>query len=321
MAEIDRSLLVKIARQYYLEEMPLRQIAGKLNISITSVSRLLARARHEGLVEIRIHDTDPGFRELEMRIESVFGLKECTLVRFSENTESMYADIAQAVGQVFRRHLKNRTYLGVSWGETLKAVGQYLKIGGLSHVRVVPIIGAMGMIETGIYANSIAKSFAERLGGVSYLVNPPAILGSKRVKNSVSNDTNFFKVKSLWNRIDVALLSVSGLDAEASIARCGMFSSEELTYLRSLGVVCATNFNMIDENGQEVTNRVSDRIINMDLPQLRKARIVILAACGTKKEQAVAAALRGKIADILITDNKTAEHLVRHEGAAALEAR
>jgi deoxyribonucleoside regulator len=311
MAETDRSQLVKIARQYYLEDLSLRQIAAKLNISITSVSRLLARARREGLVEITIQDQDPSFHDLELKIESEFSLKECSVVPFSENTESMYSDMAQAVGKLFERHLKGRTYLGVSWGETLKAIGQDMKVSGLTHVRVVPIIGAMGTIETGIYANSIAKSFAERLGGVSYLVNPPAILDSKRVKNSVLTDKNFFKVKALWNRIDVALLSVSGLESDASVARFGIFSPEELEYLRSRGVVCATNFNMIDEDGKSVANEISERIINMDLLQLRKARIVILAACGLKKTRAIAAALLGRIPDILVTDNKTAAHLLK----------
>ncbi len=314
MTEADRSQLVKIARQYYQEALPLRQIAAKLNISTATVSRLLARAKREGLVEITIHDSGLSFRDLEMEIESRYSLKECSIISSSENTESMYLDMAQAVGRILRRLLKTGTYLGVSWGETLKAIGQYLRISGLQHVRVVPIIGAMGTIETGIYANSIAKSFADRLGGVSYLVNPPAILDSKQARNSVSKDRNFFEVKTLWSKIDVALLSVSGLDMDASIARFGIFSNEELEYLRSLGIVCTTNFNMIDENGRPVENKLSERIINMDLQQLQQAKNVILAVSGAAKVQATIAALRGRIANILVTDNKTAALVLGQSG-------
>ena len=311
MTEIDRSQLVKIARQYYQEDLSLRQIAIKRNISIATVSRLLARAKREGVFEITIHDASPSFRDLEIEIEPRFGLKECCIIPFSENTESVYRDMAQAVGLLLQRMLKNGTYLGLSWGETLKAIGQNLRVPAMKHVRVVPIIGAMGTIETGIYANSIAKSFAEQLGGMSYLVNPPAILDSKQVKKSVSRDRNFFEVKALWDQIDVALLSVSGLDTDASIARFGIFPQEELDYLRSLGVVCTTNFNMIDENGQPVSNKVSERIITMGLQQLKKTKNVILVASGETKVQAIAAALRGRIADVLVTDNKTASALLQ----------
>ncbi len=307
----DLSRLAKVARQYYLESMSLRLIASKLNVSIASVSRLLARARREGVVKITIHDRDQSFRDLEIAVESAYGLKACNVVPFSENTDSMYADIAENVAMALARSLKKGTYLGVSWGETLKAVGQSVTASGLTHVRVVPIIGSMGMIETGIYANSIAKSFADRLGGMSYLVNPPAILDSKQVKDSVLKDKSFLKVKSLWNRIDVALLSVSGLDSDASVARFKIFSPEELDYLRSLGVVCATNFNMLDANGKPVANTVTDRIINMSIPQLKKVKTVILTACGPRKARAIAAALRSAVVDILITDNRTAELLIR----------
>lgn len=309
--DVDLSRLAKVARQYYLEDMSLRLIASKLNISIASVSRLLARARREGVVKIAINDQDQSYRDLELGIESAYGLKACNVVPFSENTESMYADIARNVGAVLERSLRKGTYLGVSWGETLKAVGQSVTVSGLTHVRVVPILGAMGMIETGIYANSIAKSFADRLGGMSYLVNPPAILDSKQIKDSVLKDKSLLKVMSLWNRIDVALLSVSGLESDASVARFKIFSPEELEYLRSLGVVCATNFNMLDADGRPVANAVTERIIAMSIPQLKKAKTVIVAACGPRKARAIAAVLRSAVADILITDNRTAEVLLR----------
>jgi deoxyribonucleoside regulator len=306
IGEPDLSQLIKIARQYYLESLSLREIAAKRNISTATVSRLLSRAKREGLVEITIHDLEPNFRDLEIGIESRFAMKECSVIRFSDNSASIYRDMAEAVGRILRRLLKSGTYLGVSWGETLRAIGQYLRVPGLKHVQVVPIIGAMGTIETGIYANSIARSFADRLGGVSYLVNPPAILDSRQVRNSVSKDRNFFEVKSLWNQIDVALLSVSGLDTDASIARFGIFSKDELEYLRSLGIVCTTNFNMIDADGRPVANKLSERIINMDLQQLKKAKNVVLAVTGVAKVEATLAALRGRIADVLIVDDRTA---------------
>lgn len=312
MTETDHSQLAKIARQYYQEDLSLQQIAKKLNISMPTVSRLLARARREGIIEITIHDPHPDFRDLEIQIESTFDLKECSVVPFHSNITATFLEITQAVGKLLGRILHDGNCLGVSWGETLRAIGNHLTVSRVKNIRVIPIVGAMGTIETGIYPNSIARSFAERMGGVSYLVNAPAILDSKKTRNSVSNGRNFSKVETIWKKIDVAILSVSGLESEASVSRFGIFSSDEIEYLRSLGVVCLTNFSMIDENGQPVANKLSERMINLDLRQLQGVNNVILVASGPKKVPAILAALRGRIPDILVTDQKTASLLIRY---------
>ena len=311
MGEMNRHQLGKVARQYYLENFTVRQIADKLNVSMSTVSRMLTRAKREHIVEITIHDVHADFRNIEIELESAFEIKECVVVPASEKTESMYSDMARAVAEVFERFIHNNTHLGVSWGETLKAIGDNLPVSRPKHVHVVPIIGAMGTIETGIYPNSIAKSFADKLGGVSYLINSPAILGSKKMRNSVLRDRNFARVNAIWNKIDVVLLSVSNLERDASVSKFRIFSSQELEYLRSIGIVCATNFNMLNAEGQPVGQKISDRIINMDMGRLRKVKTIILAACGASKVEAILAALRGQILDILITDNETAKAVLK----------
>jgi len=311
MGDADQYQLGKVARQYYMENFTLRQIATKLNVSISTVSRMLTRAKREHIVEITVHDLHPDFRNIEIELESAFEIKECIVVPSSEKTESMYCDMARAVAEVFGRSIHNNTFLGVSWGETLKAIGDNLPVSRPKHVHVVPIIGAMGTIETGIYPNSIAKSFADKLGGVSYLINSPAILGSKKMRNSVLRDPNFSKVKAIWNKIDVVLLSVSSLERDASVSKFHIFSPQELEYMRSLGIVCATNFNMLNAEGQPVGQKISDRIVNMDMERLRKVKTIILVACGASKVEAIHAALRGQILNILITDSETARAVLK----------
>ena len=51
----ELKLLSKIARLYYLEDLNQQEIAEKLNISRTKVSRYLTKARKEKVVEIRIN--------------------------------------------------------------------------------------------------------------------------------------------------------------------------------------------------------------------------------------------------------------------------
>jgi len=315
MTESERSQLAKMARQYYMEELPLREIAERFNVSVATVSRSLSRARREGIVEISIRDAHPGFGSLESQIEATFGIRECSVIQSHPVISDIYLDMADVIGNVLCRVLESGAILGVSWGETLRAIGSDLRVSGLKGVSVIPVIGAMGTIETGIFPNSIAKSFADKLGGVSYLVNAPMILDSLQVRDSVTKDRNLSTVMKMWEKVDVAILSVSGLGPESSVARFGVFSAEELALLRSLGVVCLTNFSMLDVHGNLVSNDFSDRIINLNVERLKSMRNVIIVACGAEKTQATHAALLSGFVDILVVDEKTAISLVQLAGA------
>ena len=170
--------LAKIARLYHLEDVGQREIAERLNVSTASVSRALARARDLGIVHISIDESSTASHAgLEIAMEQRFGLRECLLVGRSERLEQTYSDLAEQIGALLSRVLRPGATLGLSWGETLKAVGENLPANTSVRADVVPIIGAMGRIETGVYPNSIARSFAEKLGGNAYLVNTPGNRG------------------------------------------------------------------------------------------------------------------------------------------------
>lgn len=54
MTPNDKRILVKVAYMYYDENMTQQEIADKLGVSRPSVSRMLQKARQNGIVEIKI---------------------------------------------------------------------------------------------------------------------------------------------------------------------------------------------------------------------------------------------------------------------------
>jgi DNA-binding transcriptional regulator LsrR (DeoR family) len=303
---MNQDQILKIARFYYLEDVPQKEISRKLNISIATVSRSLALAKKRGLVEIKVKDPRRAFRELEISLERAYGLKECIVVPSSERPENILKSLAAAMDGLLPRVLGSGGILGVSWGETLKGLGEALSRHSRLKTDVVPIIGAMGKIETGIYPNAIAQVYASKLGGRAYLVNTPALVDTAAARKTVIRDSHFTPIAELWSRIDTALLSVSSVDEEASVYRSGIFSRSELASLRKLSVVCATNFNFLDIAGNPVPNPLSDRLVNLGYQELREIGNVIIAAFGRVKVPSILSALKGKTADILLTDEETA---------------
>lgn len=302
--------LVKIARLYFVNEFNQREIARKLNISIASVSRALSRAKQLGIVQITIDDPSNGLGEIEVAMERRWSLNECIVVPDTETTDEAYQRMALRVTEMLSRILNNGDTIGVSWGDTLKGVGEHLGDVGLSNTEVVPIIGAMGTVETGIYPNSIAKEYAERIGGTPYLMNTPAVVDSEEIRNSLQKDRNFQMVRSVWNRLHAALLSVSSLEEDTSAYREGIFRRDELHEIRNLGGICATNFSILDENGNELDTPLSRRITNLPFQELKNVRHVVVIAAGGKKVAPLRAALRTGIITTLVTDRECAEALL-----------
>jgi deoxyribonucleoside regulator len=310
--ESPNGQLIKIAHLYYIENMGQREIAERMNISIASVSRSIAKAKELNIVRISVHGGANDFPELEIEMERTFALRECILVPSFESLELIYRQMAAATADLLGRVLKQGNTLGVSWGETMKAIGEALPHMSVDRVDVVPIIGAMGKIETGIYPNSIARTFAEKLGGNAYLVNTPALVDSVEVRSSLMADSNFRQVLDLWSRLDMAILGVSSLDTESSVYRGGIFSKDELARMRRDRSACASNFILFDADGKVVHTEITDRLVCLPLEDLRRIPNVVLTAAGPAKAEPLKAMLHSGICTTLITDADCARAILGH---------
>lgn len=82
----DQQLLIEAARLYYLENLDQGEVGERLGLSRSAVSRILARAKDEGIIEVRIIGDDyvPRNRELEARLMSAYGLREAQVAQTGE---------------------------------------------------------------------------------------------------------------------------------------------------------------------------------------------------------------------------------------------
>lgn len=304
-----RAYLAKVAHLYYLENMGQPEIARRMNVSVATVSRALAKAREEGIVRITIDRAFERMGELERALEKKWGLSECAIVSAGERPESIYREMALVISEMLNRLIRKGATIGVSWGETLKAVGENLTPMRGRDPRVIPIIGAMGMVDTGIYPNSIAREFATRLHGTPYLVNIPAVVDDSTIRDSMLRDSHYRAVREIWSNLDIALLGVSGLDERTSAFRQGIFSRSELGSLRERGGVCATNFTILDGTGAVLDDPIADRILGLPFFELKAVEHVIIVATGAHKVLPLRAALDSGVVTRLVTDETCAVQL------------
>jgi deoxyribonucleoside regulator len=312
MSELERKrFLAKIASLYYLEGLTQQNIADKLNISRTKVSRNLNRARSEGITEIKINYPTKDFSNLEYQIEKKYKIKECIITSTLESNEATIEAMSGSFNNILSRILKDGSYIGIGWGRSLGEISKYINVMEKSDIKVVPMIGGLGKTGTGVHTNSVAKNIADRMNGISYMIHSPAVLDNREAKEIVEKDSNVSEIMEMSLKIDTAIIGMSDLGTDSTLIKTGSFLAEDFKYLESLDIVGDVNLIFIDENGNHVPNKIDERIVRVPLDGLKDIDHVIGVAFGRRKLKILLGALRGQIINILFTDEETAIEIIK----------
>lgn len=308
-----RYLVTKVAQMYYIEGFDQRSISARLDISISKVSRLLSEARRNGTVTITVNDTRDGRSSLEQRVEQIYGVTECLVARSYASRKRRFEELGRLTTGFLNRILDQDEYIGVSWGETLKGVAENIAVDPSRRIHVVPIIGAMGEFETGVYPNRIAASIALNSEGKNRLVHSPFIVSSSAIRQQLERDANYHAIMEIWRGIRCAIISTSDISESSSLSRYGIFNNSNLHELKEEKVKYTANGCFFTENGVRIHTSIEKLMMRMDLDQLKEIPHVVLCAAGTQKLDAVKAAIMGGFANTLVIDEEIAQGLVSED--------
>jgi DNA-binding transcriptional regulator LsrR (DeoR family) len=94
------------------------------------------------------------------------------------------------------------------------------------------------------------------------------------------------------------------------VIQSGILSQGELDELHAVGAVGDIALRFFDSDGRSVNHPVNERIVGLDLGQIRRIPRVIGVAGGQTKFPVIRGALRGRLMDVLITDTAMARRLL-----------
>jgi len=116
---------------------------------------------------------------------------------------------------------------------------------------------------------------------------------------------------SRFNDITLALVGIGSVEPSRLLASSGnVFSQLELDTLREQGAVGDICLRFFDGYGKRVDTALDERVIGMNLEQLGNVRRSVGIAGGERKYQAIYGAVVGGHINVLITDDRTAQHLL-----------
>ncbi len=313
MAHIDElRLMTKVARLYYDQELNQPEIAAQLDLSQATVSRLLKRAREEGIVRVTVNVPYGAYPLLEEQLQQRYGLKEAVVVDSVETEDQLLRDIGSAAAYYLETTLRAGDVIGLSsWSATLLAMVDALHPPPrLSNVRVLQILGGLGNPLAKVYASRLIDRFASLVRGEAVLLPAPGIVSSPDAVPILLKDTYVRSAMELFEQVTIALVGIGTVEPSGLLASSGnIYSPEELDMLRQAGAVGDICLRFFDQTGKPVDSPLNNRVIGMNLEQLRHVKRAVGIAGGKRKLNAIRGALQGRWINVLITDRSTAEHL------------
>ncbi len=305
----DRRLLVKVAYMYYEEGATQSEIAKAIGVSRSLISKYLARAKDTGVVEITIHDDESHpFMAIESKVERRYDLREVVCVASGEE-ESTKARLGAAASKYLLRMIKDGQTIGLSSGTTMNEVAKALPIHHYSDLTFVPLVGGMGDERVDIHSNSIVAKFAESLNAHYKLLHAPVLVDSKEAREVIVEQSSIKSTFDIASNSDIAVVGIGGTPEHSTMVKSYLHqvNQEDFDYDDIVGDIC---YNFIDSNGHAFSNPWNDKVITMELENLKKIPLVIGVASGKEKVEAIKSSLIGKLIDVLITDEVTAKALL-----------
>ena len=302
-------LLRAAARLYYIDGLAESRVAEIMGISRSKVSRILAKARAQGVVRFVVDSYDPRDRALEGQLRSRLRLRHAVVINplRSPSVTAVRKAIGYFAGAAAGQLVRPHSVVGVAGGRVLAELVQYMPCPPeIRGITVVPLMGNIGPGVTGIDAIELARKVAQSFSGSLYTINAPAFAPDPAAHDVFLAHDHVRSVWRLFHQMDTAFVGVGTLGDSSFIER-GVLQPTDLEQLRDLGAVGEICGRFFDDQGRECATPYRHRVISIDLDELRERQEVVAATHGEEKAPAICAAVRGGIVKSLITDSNGAQ--------------
>ena len=253
-------------------------------------------------------------------MEESFGLHEAVVVPDTLGVPEIVAQqVATAAASYLARILRSGGILGVSGGSTLAQVARALHGPRPDDLTVVQLIGQTafghGSATSMLNDYDVTRSFAQALGARYQLLLAPAFTEQQAIGEALRAEPMVRQTLETGRRATVAIVGIGALDRTSHLVHAGLLAFEDMQRLAAQGVVGEIGTRFFDIDGQPRGAEFEQRAVGVSLDDLRACPLVIGVAYGEHKARSILGALCGGYVKVLVTDEETAQHVLRLAGA------
>lgn len=311
MSPVRHNRLVRVARLYYLCGMTHQQIADREGLSRIKVTRLLKEAVGRKIVRFQIEDPAVQSLEMEDSLQRRFGLKEAIVAPTPQEASGLYDILGRFAADYLHRRIRDGMIVGLGWGRTLNGMLSHLRPLPGADLTVVSLTGGLAANANQPNPYDVVSAAAERLRAAPAYPLVPAIVHTAEAKAVLLREKKVREILALWRRLDIALMSIGAVAPETGFYYSFPNPEREVERVRKLGAVGDLLGKPFDIQGRPVRASWLHRTLAIAFETLAKVPLVVGIAGGEAKVPAILGVLRSGALNVLITDERAAERVLR----------
>ncbi|WP_373482582.1 sugar-binding transcriptional regulator [Acetobacterium sp.] len=302
---------------HYVEGKPMHQIAEILNISKSTVSRLLRRAINENVVKFEI---EPNFFEctqLEATIRKTAELQEVLVVPvLSSKNEHSALSIKKMVAlegaRYIQRIITDDDIIGLTWGGTMYHLIQYLNPCRKANAKVITMHGSIVNCDEKLAVGTLVRRAAMAFGGKNVSICRNGLFELSEDFELLKSSEIYQKMTTLFENINISISGVGLLYPMTTtlLASTNYLKPAEFQELIGQNAYADIMLRFIDKDGNECNTSMKNRTFSIELETYKKIPKKIIVASGSEKAPSIQALINGKLLDVLIIDQHLAKALV-----------
>ncbi len=307
-------LMTKVAKLYYEQSLRQPEIADRLGISQSRVSRLLTEAIEEGVVRISIVSPEKVYPDIEDELRDLLHLRDVVVAHNEDANEDSIAQVIGLAGATYLDTTLNaKDRIGISsWSGTLLEVADSMSGRHVNATEVVQLQGGVGNARAQTLATRLTDRFARLTGAEPRFLAAPGLVGSREIRDTLLADNYLQETVLAWQKLSVLLLGIGSVEPSPLLVESGnTVSAEDLQRLRSEGAIGDVCSHFFDSEGQDVGQFLEERLIGLSRETLKSIDRRVGFAGGARKIDPIIGAARGGWINVLVTDLTTAKEMLK----------
>jgi DNA-binding transcriptional regulator LsrR (DeoR family) len=178
-------------------------------------------------------------------------------------------------------------------------------------VHVVQTLGGIGPPAAEAYAAELVRRLAQLLGAAPVLFPVPGVVATAEVRDVLVNDPHVQAALRYFDRLDTVYVGIGSIATNPVLNDGHSLPEGTHADLVAAGAVGDIALRFFDAKGRPVRSSLDERHSSASPPSSCTRRRASSPSRGARQADAIHAALKSEIVDVLITDQDTAEELGR----------
>ncbi|MDX3925878.1 MAG: sugar-binding transcriptional regulator [Shinella sp.] len=299
-------LAARAAWLYYEKSRTQDQIAAELGVSRQIVQRLIALAQSERLIRFQLVHPMSECIELAERMKERFDLQYCEI---AINEFGNIEDIP-AVGLLAALYLetllqqKAPLTIAIGNGKAMREVSRRLRPMNRPQHKCVSLMGNLTRDGRASHYD-VVTWLSERINAQCYPLPMPVVTNSIEEREVLQGQPGYRNLQALVEEASILMMGIGYWGPEASLYMDGFITAAETGQAMDCGAVGELLGSAIDAKGRRANANYHARLTSFSLSPSSE-RPTIIVGSGSNRAPAIIAAMTGRLANGLITDENTA---------------